>query len=381
MALAAPSRRFDNLQQISHVPRRVGASVQERIDALKIGQKMQDLPEHLWHDSFRFYVKEDPTRCGGPNLRMLRLDPAKPSLTVTAFIYNKFVHPFEDRFITPREAARLQDFSDSFLFSGNLTSVQRQVGNAVPAKLALGVARAIAEHAASTNSLSRYLRRSCEVPCLSLFSGVGGMDRGFNLLLQRELGWGFASVLHVENDPDCCSTLSRNLKRMCQPTDITAVASPRQYLRDQTGLDHVPIIIGGPPCQSFSQAGRQRGENDDRGRLVFEYLRFVEELRPTYFAMENVSNLRGVGGGALFEAVLQKMHELGYEAQAWKLCAADFGTAQLRWRWFFVGVLAPSRLPLLPPKPTHCRMDRAASSGLLPHTTVGEAFAGLPSLV
>jgi DNA (cytosine-5)-methyltransferase 1 len=120
----------------NHIPRKVGAEVQRRINALGVGQKMQDLPEELWHPSFKFYVKEDPNRRGGPNLRLLRLDPQKPALTVTGFIFNKFVHPRENRFITPREAARLQGFPDDWVFEGTLTSAQRQVGNAVPVPLA-----------------------------------------------------------------------------------------------------------------------------------------------------------------------------------------------------------------------------------------------------
>jgi DNA (cytosine-5)-methyltransferase 1 len=72
----------------NHQLRKAGATVLRRIQALKIGQKMQDLPEELWHDSFRYYVKEDPTRQGGPNLRLIRLDPHQPSLTVTGYIYN-----------------------------------------------------------------------------------------------------------------------------------------------------------------------------------------------------------------------------------------------------------------------------------------------------
>src|SRR5438477_9329603 len=120
----------------NHIARSVGPAVQQRIDKLGIGQKMQDLPEELWHESFRFYVKEDPTRQGGPNMRMIRLDPDKPSLTVTGYIFNKFVHPFEDRFITVREAARLQGFPDTLKFEGTLTSTQQQIGNAVPLPLA-----------------------------------------------------------------------------------------------------------------------------------------------------------------------------------------------------------------------------------------------------
>ena len=85
----------------NHIPRKVGADVQRRINALGVGQKMQDLPEELWHPSFKFYVKEDPNRRGGPNLRLLLLDPRKPALTVTGFIFSKFVHPKENRFIPP----------------------------------------------------------------------------------------------------------------------------------------------------------------------------------------------------------------------------------------------------------------------------------------
>jgi DNA (cytosine-5)-methyltransferase 1 len=59
----------------NHRMRKVNALVQRRIEALKIGQKMQDLPEDLWHESFRYYVKEDPDRKGSPNLRIIRLDP------------------------------------------------------------------------------------------------------------------------------------------------------------------------------------------------------------------------------------------------------------------------------------------------------------------
>jgi len=124
------SPKFSN-----HFARKPNTIVQQRIDLLKIGQKMQDLPEELWHESFRYYVKEDPNRQGGPNLRMLRLYPDKPSPTITGYIFNKFVHPFEDRFITVREAARLQGFPDEVKFFGTVTSTQLQVGNAVPIPL------------------------------------------------------------------------------------------------------------------------------------------------------------------------------------------------------------------------------------------------------
>ena len=273
----------------NHVPRKVGTLVQTRIDALKIGQKMQDLPEALWHDSFRFYVKEDPTRVGGPNLRMIRLDPAKPSLTVTGFIFNKFVHPYENRFITPREAARLQGFPDHFFFCGSMTSVQTQVGNAVPVPLAHAVAQAVLSH------LCKYqpegignTRYACgRFPVLSLFSGAGGLDLGIKAAHEGDLRWEVKAG--VEWDEDCCDTLRHNFKHdatMVIPDDITKLnpTDLANHLKLEDGC--LPLLIGGPPCQAFSQAGKQKGVDDPRGKMIFQFLRFVRELRPVYFIME-----------------------------------------------------------------------------------------------
>lgn len=366
------------LEQLSHIARQVGPDVQARIDALGIGQKMQDLPEELWHESFRFYVKEDPTRKGGPNLRIIRLDPSKPSLTVTAYIYNKFVHPFEDRYITPREAARLQDFPDTFIFKGTLTSVQRQVGNAVPVRLSAAVARSVLAHALEHGTLKAHLKRHGDyVPALSLFSGVGGLDMGFGPELGRTMGIEFRSVACIEFDEDCCKTLSANLDCAVMPADISAIDSPASYLRRVAGISSAAIVIGGPPCQAFSQAGRQKADEDERGRLVFEFLRFIGDLRPTYFVMENVANLRGVSGGQLYAAVVAEMKRLGYNVALFRLCAADYGTAQLRWRLFLVGV-AGDYPAVAPPAQTHYPAD-APGKGQR-YRTVKDAFAGLPKI-
>ena len=126
--------------------------VLERIRHLPIGGRMKDIPAHLWHDS---YVRVGAKKTGGPNLRLLRLDPKEPANTVTAYIFNKFVHPFENRYITPREAARLQQFPDNHSFAGTVTQIQLQIGNAVP----VGLARAVAEMVAGRlqQSVSRPL--------------------------------------------------------------------------------------------------------------------------------------------------------------------------------------------------------------------------------
>lgn len=355
----------------NHQPRQVGPKVQERIDALKIGQKMQDLPEHLWHDSFRYYVKEDPTRVGGPNLRMIRLDPDKPSLTVTAFIFNKFVHPYEDRFITPREAARLQGFPDDLEFKGTLGSTQSQVGNAVPIALGKAVFNSVIEHAKKLTPEKQLFH------AISLFSGAGGLD-----IAASYSGNSCAKLktyVSIEIDRDCCETLSsfyQNESCVLQQ-DITSIDDPVS-LTENLGIkkEDVWLVYGGPPCQSFSQAGKQRGISDPRGQLIEEFLRFVEELSPRYFVMENVRGLAGINKGVLLREILEQMTTLGYNVDYDLLNAADFGTPQLRKRLIFLGTKKEFGKAMLPHS-THSEVPNLLAPNR--YMTVGEAFKGLPS--
>jgi DNA (cytosine-5)-methyltransferase 1 len=352
----------------NHIARRVGPLVQERINHLAIGDKMQDLPEELWHKSFRFYVKEDPNRQGGPNLRMLRLDPDKPSPTVTGYVFNKFVHPFEDRFITVREAARLQGFPDAVKFEGTLTSTQLQIGNAVPIPLAKAVFETILQ------SATKYGFHN-NLTALSLFSGAGGTDIGATEASYKEQK--ICTKIALDKWQDACKTLqgyvgpSTNVIQQ----DIAQIREPLQFWQTlSTEMLPPDLVYGGPPCQSFSQAGKQKGTDDDRGQLIFEFLRFIEALHPPFFFMENVSNLKGVGGGLFYDQIIKRMQDSGYNTTVGALLAADFGAPQLRRRLLFLGCRKDiGALPL--PEPTHCETN---SLFLQPYTTVGQAFTNLP---
>ncbi|MEB3215339.1 MAG: DNA (cytosine-5-)-methyltransferase [Nostocales cyanobacterium 94392] len=351
----------------NHIARRVGSEVQKRIDALKIGQKMQDLPEELWHDSFKYYVKHDPNRKGGPNLRMIRLEPNKPSLTVTGYIFNKFVHPDENRFITVREAARLQGFPDNLKFEGTLTSTQLQVGNAVPVPLAKAVFKNLIEQANLLGFKNHSLKG------LSLFSGAGGMDIGAYLTNNIDI------CLAIDNWSNACATLRgffQDSNRILEK-DICTVKEPLSLWQVHSGeLGKPDIVMGGPPCQAFSQAGKQKGFLDKRGVMINEFLRFIKHLQPPFFVMENVSNLKGVAGGNLYKSILENMTNLGYNVAVGSLLAADFGTPQLRRRLFFLGCrkdIGSIQLPL----PTHSPQPELF--GLKPYVTVAEAFTNLPS--
>ena len=356
----------------NHIPRKAGGDVQRRIEALRIGQKMQDLPEELWHKSFRYYVKEDPSRVGGPNLRMIRLDPAKPSLTVTGYIFNKFVHPYEDRFVTVREAARLQGFPDAFRFVGTLTSTQMQVGNAVPVPLARAVAQTVLEHAIRFKVFSPEQLKG-KLPVLSLFSGAGGLDIGISEAQNGKTRWQVVGC--IEKDHDCCNTLRDNFENHSRivEADISEL-NPATVLNDCDIQTDLPLLVGGPPCQSFSQAGKQKGTSDPRGTMIFQFLRFLKEINPTYFIMENVSGLRSIEKGRLLQSILSKMEALGYTVSHGLLCAADFGAPQRRHRLVFLGV--KNVYPAVPlPSPTHAEVP---ANGLNPYVGIGEAFNGLP---
>lgn len=353
----------------NHTHRRVGSQVQQRIDLLKVGGKMQDLPEELWHESFRFYMN-DPTRKGGPNMRIIRLDPHKPSLTVTGFVFNKFVHPFENRYITVREAARLQDFPDELVFKGTLGSTQQQIGNAVPVNLA----QAVLESVAGSLKKAGVVEHDT-LSALSLFSGAGGFDIGAERVGQN--GVNIKTRVCTDIWKDACASLDgyMNGRAAVVEQDITQIADPLDFYSHYSGLRNQPeLIYGGPPCQSFSQAGKQKGTSDHRGNLIYEFMRFVETLRPKAFVMENVSNLKGVENGQLISRLISDFGKLGYATNATVLTAADYGTPQLRRRVFITGILSTIGKPAFP-VPNH-----SATPSLLDksYRTVVEAFDNLP---
>ncbi len=352
----------------NHIARNVGDKVQERIDALGIGQKMQDLPEHLWHDSFRYYVKEDKTRKGGPNMRMIRLDPSEASLTVTGYIFNKFVHPTENRYVTVREAARLQGFPDNLEFYGTLTSTQQQVGNAVPIQLAQAVFNKVCEFAA-LNGFNRKLS------AMSLFSGAGGMDIGATLANHRECS--IDINLAVEIWRDACESMKSYFgeHHPILNEDIKNITSPSDTWKKYTNSVVKPdIVFGGPPCQAFSQAGKQKSVKDARGELIFTFKDFIKDLQPNFFVMENVSNLKGVDKGSIYNDLKQQFKDIGYNLTDEVLTATDYGAPQKRKRIFFIGCKAELGKVEVP-QPTH---GNSLLGDLKPFNDVGNAFYGLP---
>ena len=135
------------------------------------------------------------------------------------------------------------------------------------------------------------------------------------------------------------------------------------------------IVVGGPPCQPFSIIGKRRGLEDERGDLVFEYLRILRGLEPDAFIFENVPNFARIDDGAIADRLEASLRRAGYATSSGVLTASDYGVAQMRRRFFIVGLRGKSAPGL--PIPTH------GSSPLLgqqPVVTCADVLADLPDV-
>ncbi len=201
---------------------------------------------------------------------------------------------------------------------------------------------------------------------LSFFSGAMGMDLGI-----EQSGFSIRSACEV--DRFCRQTIAFNRPDIALLSDINAYSA--EDVRRAAGLgceDEIDLIVGGPPCQAFSTAGKRQGFNDDRGNVFLKYLELCIELRPKYFVIENVRGLlscplthrphdqRGdsfpdlskdeLKGGAL-NFVLHRIEQSGYGYSFNLYNAANFGTPQIRERVIIICSRDGKRPPFL--TPTH----------------------------
>lgn len=150
--LASPQVRHNGDQDLfDHTYSPFNYADRERARLLREGQRMRDLPEELWHESYRKRayrrVKDGtPTECrGGAPAGFRRLSLDEPSKAITGGSLRDFVHPTEDRHLTIRECARLQTFPDNFIFIGTQSEKIQMIGNAVPVRLAQRIAMSLKE--------------------------------------------------------------------------------------------------------------------------------------------------------------------------------------------------------------------------------------------
>ena len=164
---------------------------------------------------------------------------------------------------------------------------------------------------------------------IDLFCGCGGLSLGFEMA-------GFNVLLGIDSWQDAITTFNHNHKKSCGICKDLSKLKPHEIEHLLHG-EKIDIIIGGPPCQGFSVAGK-RIIDDERNKLYKNFVLFAEYYRPNAFLLENVPNILSIGGGIIKKEIIKDFSALGYKVSYKILNASDYGVPQNRRRAFFVGL-------------------------------------------
>lgn len=165
---------------------------------------------------------------------------------------------------------------------------------------------------------------------LDLFCGAGGFSYGM------EKNPNFKTVISLDNDSYVGETFKRNMPETeVVIGDITSSDLKNKIIEESKKLC-VNMIIGGPPCQGYSNKGKKMGLKDPRNFLFREYLSFVSELKPEVFVIENVKTLLSASNGWFRNEIIESINKLGYYVEYGVLNAMDFGVPQARERAIFI---------------------------------------------
>ena len=161
---------------------------------------------------------------------------------------------------------------------------------------------------------------------ISLFCGAGGMDLGFNKA-------GFKTAVANEYDSKICPTFRYNFP------DVCLIEGDIRKLNEEFLPHGIDGIIGGPPCQSWSEGGAKRGINDPRGQLFRDYIRVLKFVQPLFFVAENVSGMLASRNAKAVEEFINEFRNagIGYDVQLKMLNAKDFEVPEDRDRVFYIG--------------------------------------------
>lgn len=190
---------------------------------------------------------------------------------------------------------------------------------------------------------------------IDLFCGCGGLSFGFEKA-------GFEVAYAIDLWPKAIETYNYNReKKVAECRDIHELTNER--LKELNKNNDIVGVIGGPPCQGFSKVGT-RDVNDSRNHLYIEYCRVVEQISPDFFVLENVEGLLNLCKGMFKNDIIDRFGKLGYNVQFQKVCAADYGVPQNRYRVFFVGMKKGAFV--FPPKLDYVVTSKDAISDLPP---------------
>jgi DNA (cytosine-5)-methyltransferase 1 len=218
---------------------------------------------------------------------------------------------------------------------------------------------------------------------IDLFAGAGGFGLGFKMA-------GFSIPVSLEIDAWACDTLRHN------HPDMLVIQDDIRNLNSLSSVTNIyssqpDVIIGGPPCQGFSIAGRAtKDPKDPRNTLFKNFAQWISFLEPKAFVMENVKGLlkrKNADGEKVIDIIKQTFTDLGYFVEVWLLNAAEYGVPQIRERVFIVGNKTGKELGV--PQHTHSLEFSGKKSiqlsvfntvNLLPAITLWDAISDLPQL-
>ncbi len=365
----------------NHIPLAHSEKVVRRYKLIPEGGKLpkpEDMPEDI--------------RRSGFGTTYTRLHREKLSPTIVPGNNALPIHPYLDRSLTPREAARIQSFPDDYVFCGDRRSQCIQVGNAVPplmaAKLATalgafmnnqtydGVAPERSFYVSQKESYSDWFKektgKRATLRFGDLFCGVGGFTKGLEQA-------GLQCVLGVDFNKFAVEAYRKNFSHECLELDLS-VEENQELVAKKLKDARVDLVVGGPPCQGFSIFGKRRFVNtrqhdltkDKRNDLVFAYANIIVKSGAKWFIMENVPGLVSAHDGAYVDAIETFFHEKGYKTEHRIINAADYGAPQLRRRFILIGTKTDLAIPF--PKP---KFFESPESYQKKYRTVGEVITDL----
>jgi DNA (cytosine-5)-methyltransferase 1 len=305
----------------NHISQKLSDMEQTMATYIKPGGNWKDIPTSLTTSERLNNIR----KTGGRTTLYGRLEYNKPGFTITTQFSrlpnSSNLHPCKNRMITIREAGLIQSFPIDFKFNDNKSVAITQIGNAVPPLLARFLANLIKNDVTNKNTLD-------------LFSGVGGMSigfsqEGFNVVLSNELDEKLAN--EKEN-----KKYHKNTVYVCGDICDSKIKST---IKEKLADTKIGVIIGGPPCQGFSLAGK-RDSDDKRNKLYLDYFQMIETYNPECFVMENVKGILSMKNEAnqlVIEEIKGIATRLGYKVSVFKLNACDFVVPQKRERVFVIG--------------------------------------------
>lgn len=303
------------------------------------------------------------------------------------------VHPVLNRSLTPREAARIQTFPDSFVFKGDRRSQCILVGNAVPPLLSAKLAKCVQnfingveysgilpDGKASIGNMALYSvdngakkNGRATLKFADLFSGVGGFTQGLEAA-------GLDCVLGADYDEYAVEAYRKNhTSHECLRIDLS-LEENQKIVSDRLRKEKIDLIVGGPPCQGFSIFGNRRFVNtknhdlkaDKRNDLVFAFANIVIKSNAKWFIMENVPGILSAHQGSYVKEIRKYFLKYKYKTEVRVINAADYGVPQLRKRFILFGTNTDMMIPF--PKPKYYEEPE---SWQLPYRTVGEVLTDL----